>query len=160
MRILIHATCPIVMFLLSQTTIIFSDFPVNIWVASFMVYSFHSHTSMFLQSGISSSGVLVTLRLAGTLSRGEQKFCSTYLLAMETRAKRVLPWWGITLWLMIWFKWLHFQVEYTLRIWLLSIGKRENLQSWLMVLLHLLLLNKTRPPSERILLRQLFMLLN
>ena len=36
--------------LLSQTTIIFSDYPVNFWVASFMVYIFHG--SMILQSGV------------------------------------------------------------------------------------------------------------
>ena len=36
--------------LLSQTAIIFSDYPVNIWVASFMVYVFHGST--ILQSGV------------------------------------------------------------------------------------------------------------
>ncbi len=29
------------MLILSQTTITFSDFPVNIWVVLFMVYAFH-----------------------------------------------------------------------------------------------------------------------
>ena len=36
--------------LLSQTAIIFSDYPVNIWVASFMVYVFHGST--IFQSGV------------------------------------------------------------------------------------------------------------
>ncbi len=47
---MIYATCFIIMFILSQATIIFSDFPVNILVASFMVYAFHGST--ILQSGI------------------------------------------------------------------------------------------------------------
>ncbi len=42
--------CLIIMFTLSQTTTILFDFPVNIWVASFMVYAFHGST--ILQSGI------------------------------------------------------------------------------------------------------------
>ncbi len=46
---MIYATCLIVMFTLSQTTMS-SDFPVNIWVASFMVFAFHG--SAFLQSGV------------------------------------------------------------------------------------------------------------
>ena len=37
---MIYATRLIVMVILSQTTINFSDFPVNIWVASFMVCAF------------------------------------------------------------------------------------------------------------------------
>ena len=36
-------------YLLSQTTIIFSDYP-SIWIASFMVYAFHGST--ILQSGV------------------------------------------------------------------------------------------------------------
>ncbi len=34
---MIYATCCLIMFILSQMTITFSDFPVNIWVASFIV---------------------------------------------------------------------------------------------------------------------------
>ena len=37
---MIYATRLIVVFILSQTTINVSDFPVNIWVASFMVCAF------------------------------------------------------------------------------------------------------------------------
>ena len=32
------------LFILSQTTIFFSDFQVNIWITSFMVYAFHGST--------------------------------------------------------------------------------------------------------------------
>ncbi len=46
---MIYATC-LIMFILSKKTITFSDFPVNIWVASFIVYGFHRST--FFQSGI------------------------------------------------------------------------------------------------------------
>ena len=47
---MIYATYLIIMSILSQTTIHFFDFPVNIGVASFMVYAFHGST--FLQSGV------------------------------------------------------------------------------------------------------------
>ncbi len=47
---MIYATCLIIMFILSQKTITFSDFPVNIWVASFIVYAFYGST--FFQSGL------------------------------------------------------------------------------------------------------------
>ena len=49
-----YATCLIIMFILSQRTIIFPDFPVSIWVASFMVYAFHG--SMIIQSGVYIEG--------------------------------------------------------------------------------------------------------
>ena len=37
---MIYATCLIVVFIMSQTTINFSNFPLDIWVASFMVCAF------------------------------------------------------------------------------------------------------------------------
>ena len=46
---MIYATGLIIMFILSQGTIIFPDFPVNIRVASFMAFGFHGST--ILQSG-------------------------------------------------------------------------------------------------------------
>ena len=36
---MIYATCLLVMLILSQPTINFSDFSVNIWVASIMIYA-------------------------------------------------------------------------------------------------------------------------
>ena len=50
LKSMIYATCLITMFILSQTMIISTDFPVNIWVVSLMVYAFHGST--FLQSGV------------------------------------------------------------------------------------------------------------
>ena len=48
---MICATCLNTMFVLSQTAIVFfSEIPVNIWVASFVVYAFHGST--ILQSGV------------------------------------------------------------------------------------------------------------
>ena len=38
---MIYASCVSVMCILSQTKINFANFPVNLWVASFMVYAFH-----------------------------------------------------------------------------------------------------------------------
>ena len=46
---MIYATCLNKMFILSQTTIISTDFPVNIWVAPFVVYAFHSSTILQYQ---------------------------------------------------------------------------------------------------------------
>ena len=42
-------TCLIIIFILSQTSVALSDFPVSIWVASLMVYDFNRST--ILQSG-------------------------------------------------------------------------------------------------------------
>ena len=47
---MISATCFVITSILSQTMIHFSDFPVNIWVASFVVYAFYRPT--FLQSSV------------------------------------------------------------------------------------------------------------
>ncbi len=47
---MIYETSRMTMFILSQKTITFSDFPVNIWIASFIVKAFHGST--FLQSGV------------------------------------------------------------------------------------------------------------
>ena len=51
LKSMIYATGLIIMFILFQRTTIFPDFPVNIWVASFMAYGFHGST--FLQPGVS-----------------------------------------------------------------------------------------------------------
>ena len=49
-----YATRLIIMFIPSQTTIIFFfDFPVNIWVASFVVYAFQGST--IVQLGVYGS---------------------------------------------------------------------------------------------------------
>ncbi len=50
---MIYATCRMIMFILSQMTITFYNFPVNIWVTSLIVKAFHGST--FLQSGILGS---------------------------------------------------------------------------------------------------------
>ena len=47
---MIYAIWFIIMFVLLRTAIIISDFPENIWVASFMVYAFQ--VSTILQSGV------------------------------------------------------------------------------------------------------------
>lgn len=56
---MIYATCLIIMVILSQMTIIFPDFPENIWVALLVVYDFCG--SMILQSGLYSQGALIVI---------------------------------------------------------------------------------------------------
>lgn len=53
LKSMIYATCLIIMLILSQMTIIFPDFPANIWVALLVVYAFRG--SMILQSGLYSN---------------------------------------------------------------------------------------------------------
>ena len=51
-RSMIYASCVNIMCILSQTKINFSNFSVNLWVISFMVYAFHRMATTFLQFGV------------------------------------------------------------------------------------------------------------
>ena len=72
---MIDATCLKIMFILSQTTIIFFDFPVNIWIASFVVYAFQGST--ILQLGVYFSPSVPLLSSSVNLCAYEFSFLST-----------------------------------------------------------------------------------